>query len=408
MPEKFQTIAGCVNRAEAPNPDFKKPSNLRKEVNVWAMFVQDGQTLELQQPTENGTFYMQTPKIYGDCMLFLSASALDKGRDYIVKMRENGFTDEEAWPDYYVKLDHFHPRFPKPYNYYQDMPAKDLVPAGGDSLVRAQDSFTDRTLPSVAVYAKRNGLRHYDPTKPAIVVDAYEAYNMVADAGIYGGDRPFYHIVKGDKEYRYMQREQDEKGWKNMTNKLGLLYVADMGMHREFYRQTRLDGKPLQAKAAEQFTSPRNRLGLVQVDIPTPMAGGAKTQDKYRKLSFLDKFYIYTDYSPREQGSWKYEQDNQPEFIVDYRLRPNEGYTPACRDRRYLWRGYAVCDDFYSPDYSHRPLPDTKDYRRTLLWMPDVKFDKEGKATVRLFNNSKQTAISIEAEGITRSGKPIV
>ncbi len=69
MPEKFQTIAGCVNRAEDPNPDFKKPSNLRKEVNVWAMFVQDGQTLELQQPTENGTFYMQTPKIYGDCML---------------------------------------------------------------------------------------------------------------------------------------------------------------------------------------------------------------------------------------------------------------------------------------------------------------------------------------------------
>ena len=138
------------------------------------------------------------------------------------------------------------------------------------------------------------------------------------------------------------------------------------------------------------------------------MAGGAKTQNKYRKLSFLDKFYIYTDYSPREQGSWKYEQDNQPEFIVDYRLKPNEGYTPACRDRRYLMRGYAVCDDFYSPDYSHRPLPDTKDNRRTLLWMPDVKFNKEGKATVRLFNNSKQTAISIEAEGITRNGKPIV
>ena len=59
------------------------------------------------------------------------------------------------------------------------------------------------------------------------------------------------------------------------------------------------------------------------------------------------------------------------------------------------------------PDYSRRPLPDTKDYRRTLLWMPDVKFDKEGKATVRLYNNSKPTAISIEAEGITRSGKPI-
>ena len=422
MPEKFQTIAGCVNRAEDPNPDFKKPSNLRKEVNVWAMFVQDGQTLELQQPTENGTFYMQTPKIYGDCMLFLSASALDKGRDYIVKMRENGFTDEEAWPDYYVKLDHFHPRFPKPYNYYQDMPAKDLVPAGGDSLVRAQDSFTDRTLPSVAVYAKRNGLRHYDPTKPAIVVDAYEAYNMIADAGIDGGDRPFYYLVNENTNER-ISSDMGESGWSNVTLALNLLFIGDMGVDRFGYKQTRLDGKPLTAKAQTSLhltaphpidprlhstiPEPNIDIGLVTVKYPTPNLGGYQTLIKYQKLSNLDKFYIYTDYAPRERGSWKYKQDNQPEVIVDFRLRPNGEYTPACRDRRYLMRGYAVCDDFYNPDYSRRPLPETKDYRRTLLWMPDVKFDKEGKATVRLYNNSKPTAISIEAEGITRSGKPI-
>ena len=71
-------------------------------------------------------------------------------------------------------------------------------------------------------------------------------------------------------------------------------------------------------------------------------------------------------------------------------------------------RGYAVCDDFYSPNYRRRPLPDTKDYRRTLLWMPEVKFNAEGKAIVQLYNNSKPTAISIEAEGITRNGKPVV
>ena len=94
--------------------------------------------------------------------------------------------------------------------------------------------------------------------------------------------------------------------------------------------------------------------------------------------------------------------------IVDHRFRQNNTYFPACRDRRYFLQGYAVCEDFYSPDYSRRPLPGTQDYRRTLLWMPDVKFDKEGKATVRLYNNSKQTVISVEAEGITQGGKPIV
>ena len=40
LPEKFQTIGGCVNRSERQNIDFKKISNLKKEVNVWAMFTQ--------------------------------------------------------------------------------------------------------------------------------------------------------------------------------------------------------------------------------------------------------------------------------------------------------------------------------------------------------------------------------
>ena len=86
-------------------------------------------------------------------------------------------------------------------------------------------------------------------------------------------------------------------------------------------------------------------------------------------------------------------------------LRPNGEYFPSCRDRRYLLHGYAVCDEFYSPDYSHRPLPETEDYRRTLLWMPEVEFDAEGSATVRLYNNSKRTAVSVEAVGVTDSGR---
>ena len=102
--------------------------------------------------------------------------------------------------------------------------------------------------------------------------------------------------------------------------------------------------------------------------------------EKFRSLSLLERFYIYTDYVPREMGSWKYRQDNQPEVIVGMQLRPNGEYFPSCRDRRYLWHGYAVCDDFYSPDYSRRPLPETKDHRRTLLWMPEVKFDAKGSA----------------------------
>ncbi len=343
MPEKFQTIAGCVNRAEDPNPDFKKSSNLRNEVNVWAMFVQDGQTVELMQPTENGTFYMQTPKIYGDCMLFLSAAGLDKGTEDIIKSRQKGLTDEEAWPEYYVKLDHFHPRFPKPYDFYQDTPTKDLIPVDGRGTAWCRSpSPTARSRH----WAKRATAPLRPPTKPAIVVDAYEAYNMVADAGINRGDRPFYHILYRPED-QYVTRENSPS-------------VERVLLHAGHA----LCGRHGHAPAISHRIAPRREIAL---ELPTNMLGGAQTQEKYKKLSFLDKFYIYTDYSPRERGSWKYEQDNQPEFIVDYRLKPNDEYTPASRDRRYLMRGYAVCDDFYSPNYRRRPLPDTKDYRRTLL-----------------------------------------
>ena len=129
---------------------------------------------------------------------------------------------------------------------------------------------------------------------------------------------------------------------------------------------------------------------------------------KYRRLRHLDKLYIYTDYVPREQGSWKYNQTNQPEVVIDYRLLPNDGVRPTYRDRRYAAKGYSVCTEFYSPDYSKKPMPDTKDYRRTLYWTPKVKFNNKGEAVIRLYNNSKKTVIAVEAEGIITDGKPVV
>ena len=115
---------------------------------------------------------------------------------------------------------------------------------------------------------------------------------------------------------------------------------------------------------------------------PTPIGSNFSISKqklkKYRLLRYLDKIYIYTDYAPREQGSWKYAQDNQPEVIIDYRLFPNDGYQRTYRDRHYVLRGYAVCEDFYSPDYSRKPLPDTKEAEGItgkgipVVWKSDV------------------------------------
>ena len=348
-------------------------SKLKKEVNVIASYVQSPYTLDVMQVTENGTFYMDMPKVYEDYILSLFASdKKDPVADYN-EQRKEGYMDETEYPNYYVKLHYFHPIFPKPYTFYQDHWRQDPYGLAPEGMPEA-----DRQLPTVTVRNRRNGLRKLDNSKPAFVIDAYEAHNLTTDYGLNGG----------------------MFDWRTFSAQLATALLGDMGMERHFFLQERFDGTPLRLKINE--TAGKRDFKASGYSI------SPKVLNKYKQLRYLDKIYIYTDYAPREQGSWKYTQDNQPEVIIDYRLLPDGTYQHSYRDRHYVLRGYAVCDDFYSPDYSRRPLPDTKDYRRTLLWMPDVKFDKEGKATVRLFNNSKQTAISIEAEGITRSGKPIV
>lgn len=359
-------------------------SNLKQEVNVWSSFVQGADHMDLMQKTENGTFYLQTPLLYDQYILTLQASAQDKGADYIKERMKKGYYDEEAYPDYYVKLNRFNPIFTQPYSYYQDAPRygedERFEETGG------QTSFTDRQLATVVVRTKRGGLRKLDLSKPALVVDAYEAFNLAADYGLSTGTH----------------------NWVTFPQQVALTYIGDMGMDRDYFLQVRYDGKPVNLKSARRETAPAQMLNGTTIKIPPVIHAGEGKMDKYRHLRNLDKLYIYTDYAPREQGSPKYQGSNQPDVIIDYRLFPNDGYQPTYRERHYILSGYAVCEDFYSPDYSKKPLPDTKDYRRTLYWTPKVDFDANGKATVNLYNNSKQTVLSVQAEGITANGTPIV
>ncbi|WP_302442570.1 hypothetical protein [Paraprevotella xylaniphila] len=361
---------------------------LDKDVNVFASFAQGNQSLNLTQKTTNGHFYMITPKFYEACIVDLIGTTKGGKAAGFTELYKKGYDNEEQYPNYYVKLDLFYPKFPHPYGYYQD-----LVFNKTDSGYIPQDSnsFFNRHLPTINISNKRNGMRKLDLDKPAVVMDAYEAFNLISDYGLNGG----------------------KHDWRTFSRQLAFATVGDMGLDRRYFIQEQYDGKPLNLKIS-QGTDYRKALNKhkwdVQIEVPTaPDFSNSKgIMKKYRLLRYLDKIYIYTDYAPREQGSWKYAQDNQPEVIIDYRLFPNDGYQRTYRDRHYILRGYAVCEDFYSPDYSRKPLPDTKDYRRTLLWIPEVKFDEKGEATVRLFNNSKQTVISVEAEGITGKGIPIV
>jgi len=70
------------------------------------------------------------------------------------------------------------------------------------------------------------------------------------------------------------------------------------------------------------------------------------------------------------------------------------------------YHAFDSVDTFEMDDYS--VLPPMEDYRRTLYWAPNVKTDKDGKATVEFFNNSSARKFYISAEGMTKDGHILV
>lgn len=367
-PDMYAPMAKVLTLQDLYGPLIKK---MKKEVNVSASFIQDRDIVDVSQTTQKGKFYMPSAVVNDNYILFLSASDSTKSEKYKRRIKRKGFMDEQAYPEFYVKLDPFFPVFPKPYSYYQDATFEDKIPLQDTS---STDAFTGRELNTVTVRSKRGGLRKLDPSKPALVVDAYEAFNLAADYGLNGGMHD----------------------WRTFSRQVATTFFGDMGMDRHFYLQERYDGKVL------DFKPEHRRQSEVSMSMSNVQMG------KYRRLRHLNKLYIYTDYVPREQGSWKYSQTHQPDVVIDYRLLPNDGVRPSYRDRRYAAKGFSLCTEFYSPDYSKKPLPDAKDYRRTLYWTPKVIFDDKGEAVIHLYNNSKKTVIAVEAEGITPDGKPVV
>ncbi len=367
-PDMYAPMAKVLTLQDLYGPLIKE---MKKEVNVSASFIQDRDIVDVSQTTQKGKFYMPSAVVNDNYILFLSASDSTKSEKYKRRIKRKGFMDEQAYPEFYVKLDPFFPVFPKPYSYYQDATFEDKIPLQDTSSTNA---FTGRELNTVTVRSKRGGLRKLDPSKPALVVDAYEAFNLAADYGLNGGMHD----------------------WRTFSRQVATAFFGDMGMDRHFYLQERYDGKVL------DFKPEHRRQSEVSMSMSNVQMG------KYRRLRHLNKLYIYTDYVPREQGSWKYSQTHQPDVVIDYRLLPNDGVRPSYRDRRYAAKGFSLCTEFYSPDYSKKPLPDAKDYRRTLYWTPKVIFDDKGEAVIHLYNNSKKTVIAVEAEGITPDGKPVV
>ncbi len=322
-------------------------------LHIHAEFAQPGsETLIADMDSPTGRFKIEAPAFEGDCVMHLAASknSTPRGNNWVVP-------DEDEYPEYYVRLHLPYPRFVKPYSFFQTH-RRMMTSAEGGSV-----QFGDRVqqMKEVVIRSRHGGLRAFDATKPAYVLDAYQAFNEVVDAGLYpawyGGVSSFVPCVARN-------------------------YIGDMNQNRAYELNPRFDGHH-----------------------PSFFQSDGDFND-FSHLYNLDKIYIYSDYSPRREKDERFNQANQPDVQVDFRRYPDRSRRVTYRDRRYILHGFSVCEDFYHPDYHQDPPAEgMKDYRRTLYWNPDLKLDESGEAIISFYNNSQDTHITVEANGLTSGGE---
>ena len=373
--EQYQVVAGTVNRYYLENMNSisgrrgKKyeEGKLHKEKHIFYKFVklgEDHQTALNRTKTENGIFQIEIPRFYGDCEFFLAANDSLKEEKIWSKFKPEDIPNDDTsikkkkWINrfadvakYYVRLDFPYPRFVKPYTFYQT--------AIRENEYKWDDSISPATslMKEVTIRSQRNGIRYINLKKPLYVLDAYEAGNTAMDAGLtshlYGTTPMAYGIIRN--------------------------YIGDMGSYRQYTTALYYDTILVEVRNHAE----RQRFWRNTMIQPTD-------RYRYEHLQYIDKIYLYSDYSPRREGDKQFTQDNQPSVEISLHRYPNWEERITYCNRRYLLHGFAYQEDFYHPDYKRNPpKAGQKDHRRTLYWNPDLKLDenREGSCITNKINN---------------------
>ena len=447
--------------------NYYDEGNLRREVRVHAEYRKDTdvgtESVLGDVTTRNGRFVLEMPGFYGSCALDLSASdttkwdlpltTTRKGRQLLrkrEKLLKKGRAvpsldhqwvkmEETDYPEFYVRLTPYYPRFCKPFNFYHIHVAP---PREGTALM---PSLRDgNTLAEVTVRSKHGGLRAFDDSHPAVVRDAYQTFNECVDAGFtpgwFAGKYSFAkwteRLLVGDmnmyREYQpYFQANPGgayNGGWTSFADNMqSFPWRGDPWHGGGFLGGTVLDKAQYRSATADDMQALRDAwadpadgfLGTMMIHNNSFRSGqfwSTSNQRHFshtgldedtRSLDYLRKLksvMLITDYAPRMEGSRRYWGATQPTVDVAYSTL-DRGFRATYRDRHIILQGYDVSEEFYSPCYRNRPLPSVQDYRRTLYWNPNLKLDGEGRAEVTLWNNSNSTSITVSAEGMTPSGK---
>ena len=363
---------------------YQARGGLKHEVTVEGELVFEDDVATVKMETENGGhFQFFIPPYYGQAILFLKAYSTDISDKKLHRYETKGILDEQAIPQYYVKRDLFFPVFAKKYDFYQcHQPQEQGTLTIDDDLMPEIERISkmDTKLRAVSVKGKRRrGRRRIDYSKPACVYDAQELYNLITDRGLSYGIYEPYNFP--------FQVSMALLGNYNSNEPMHVMARLNDSMYTPYVFYRNYDPG---ATALPQFKSDF----VVNRDI---------------KLNRQDIIRLYTDFELRNEEKRVEQQKGAADVTLDFMLMPEEGKRYTYRDRRLILDGMYEPADFYHPDYSQRPLPDSlKDYRRTLYWNPNARLDEEGRFTATFYNNGKQTRIKVSAAGLTEDGKPVM
>ena len=390
------------------NFDIKREVRVRAELQPLASVNKDSAVLYLdkivvlERETKGHKFRLQLPKMYDKNILFLAASDTTKwkkgkehiwiqgSRDNKVLSKKHQKRKELQPAEFSVKVDFHYPRFVKPYTFHQTHIMDTSIEEEKTGNTLLSDGTTQ--MKEVEVKGKRNVWRRFNDEYPVAIIDAEVARNMEFDDGL-----PLARIFVGDFGSDFPYASWDDPGRSLSRDRIYNRYAWNANRRRNKGLSIHPDSIYLRSQLYSFHES------YLKNFPPTSME-----YQEYTDAHATDKYVIYTDYCPRLEGSNRYKGDKLPETnVVRYNFNVTGEYKLRMiyRDRRFFMEGFAYPAECYSPDYSKQTPPDSvKDYRRTLYWNPNLMLDKDGKATVTLYNNARTTQISVDAAGQAADG----
>ena len=322
---------------------------------------------------EDGKFRINYSPFYGNAILQLNGfytEKLEKKESYSKKIHD---------PHILIRCNYFFPEEAKQYSWYE-MNRPDSLFDRYAMTAELDDSVSSSILlDDVTVKRKRLNFMRVQRDKPVASYDFLDFMNEQWDRGRYD-DNFLFEFTQNHDFFNIFRKGSDY-----LT---GRYEVEPGGITRVMFNA--------------QIQDP-----YLAID-----------EIKRRRFSFIHrigKIEFLTD-SPRRPAY--YQLRHKGEATQYGGVVYNNGYVNLIQlpdgngrflNGRYITlHGFNAPAEFYSPDYSQIPLPETPDVRHTLYWNPSVTTDAEGRAHVEFYNNGVCTDLNVEVEGVTKDGKFVV